>query len=117
MSLNAMAASDMRDATVRQIFHLSAGGRSLRVHLSNAFGAEPLHFTGVHIARPVSSSSSAIDATTDRPLSFVGSVRSDHCEYICQTRLEPNRSTSQACTSRDQFRVRRRRSMPLRTGL
>ena len=71
---NAMAASDMRDATVRQLFHLSAGGRSLRVHLSNAFGAEPLHFTGVHIARPVSSSSSAIDATTDRPLSFAGSV-------------------------------------------
>jgi hypothetical protein len=35
---NALAADDLRDATVRQIFHLSAGGTALRVHLSNAFG-------------------------------------------------------------------------------
>ena len=38
------------DATVRQIFHLSAGGSALRVHLSNAFGTEALHITSVHIA-------------------------------------------------------------------
>ncbi len=70
---NAMAADDLRDATVRQIFHLSVGGTALRVHLSNAFGTEALHFTSVHIARPVSSSSSAIDPATDRPLTFAGS--------------------------------------------
>jgi hypothetical protein len=40
---NALAAKDLRDATVRQIFHLSAGGSRLRVHLSNAFGSEALH--------------------------------------------------------------------------
>jgi hypothetical protein len=51
---NALAADDLRDTTVRQIFHLSAGGAEVRVHLSNAFGTQPLHFTSVHIARPLS---------------------------------------------------------------
>jgi len=70
---NAVAADDLRDATVRQVFHLSLGGPVLRVHLSNAFGTEALHFTSVHIARPVSPSSSAIDPATDRALTFAGS--------------------------------------------
>ncbi len=67
-----MAPEDLHDATVRQIFHLSVGGAGLRVHLSNAFGAEALHFTSVHIARPVSPSSSTIDSTSDRALTFSG---------------------------------------------
>jgi lysophospholipase L1-like esterase len=70
---NAMATDDLRDATVRQIFHLSAAGTALRVHVSNAFGTEALHFTSVHIARPVSPSSSSIDPATDRALTFSGS--------------------------------------------
>jgi len=70
---NAVATDDLRDATVRQVFHLSLGGPALRVHLSNAFGTEALHFTSVHIARQVSPSSSAIDPATDRPLTFAGS--------------------------------------------
>jgi lysophospholipase L1-like esterase len=70
---NAIAADDLRDATLRQIVHLSVGGPRLRVHLSNAFGTEPLHFTSVHIARPISPSSSAIDPATDRALTFAGS--------------------------------------------
>lgn len=70
---NALPAEDMRDATVRQIIHLSAGGSALRVHLSNAFGTEALHFTSVHIARPVSTASSAIDIASDRALTFAGS--------------------------------------------
>ncbi|WP_348267648.1 SGNH/GDSL hydrolase family protein [Edaphobacter paludis] len=70
---NAMPTDDLRDATVRQIFHLSVGGAALRVHLSNAFGTEALHFTSVHIARPISPSSSTIDPATDRPLTFAGS--------------------------------------------
>jgi lysophospholipase L1-like esterase len=69
---NMLPAADLRDATVRQIFHLSAGGPALRVHLSNAFGTEALHLTAVHIARPLSPHSSAIDPLTDRPLSFAG---------------------------------------------
>jgi lysophospholipase L1-like esterase len=69
---NALAADDLRDATVRQIFHLSAGGTALRVHLSNAFGTEALHFASVHIARPLSPESPVIDAASDRALTFAG---------------------------------------------
>ncbi len=49
---NELPSDDLRDATLRQIFHLSVGGSALRVHLSNAFGTADLHFTSVHIARP-----------------------------------------------------------------
>lgn len=69
---NALPVDDLRDATVRQIFHISIGGSALRVHLSNAFGTEALHFTSVHIAKPVSPSSAAIDPTSDQPLTFAG---------------------------------------------
>jgi lysophospholipase L1-like esterase len=69
---NALPADDLRDATVRQIFHLSLGGPALRVHLSNAFGTEALHFTSVHIARPLSPASPAVDPASDRPLTFDG---------------------------------------------
>ena len=69
---NTLPAEDLRDATVRQIFHLSVGGPALRVHVSNAFGTEALQITSVHVAHPVSPSSSAIDAATDRALTFGG---------------------------------------------
>ncbi len=69
---NALPSNDLKDTTVRQIFHLSVGGTALRVHLSNAFGIEALHFTSVHVAHPVSPSSPAIDAESDRALTFAG---------------------------------------------
>ena len=69
---NVLAEADLRDATVRQIVHLSVGGPALRVHLSNAFGTDSLHFTSVHIAHAVSPDSSAIDPDTDRALTFGG---------------------------------------------
>jgi lysophospholipase L1-like esterase len=69
---NELPIDDLRDATVRQIFHLSVGGSGLRVHMSNAFGTEALHFTSVHIARPLSTSSPAIDPSSDRQLTFAG---------------------------------------------
>jgi lysophospholipase L1-like esterase len=71
---NALPTADLRDATLRQIVHLSAGGPALRVHLSNAFGTEALHFTAVHVARPLSSASPEIDPATDRPLTFAGNA-------------------------------------------
>jgi lysophospholipase L1-like esterase len=70
---NALPSADFEDATLRQIVHLSLGGATLRVHLSNAFGTEPLHFTSVHIARPLSASSPAIDPASDKALTFSGS--------------------------------------------
>src|SRR5271156_5992822 len=69
---NTLPAVDPRDVTVRQIFHLSIAGAELRVHVSNAFGTDALHFTAVHIARPLSPQSPAIDPATDRALSFAG---------------------------------------------
>jgi lysophospholipase L1-like esterase len=69
---NALPIEDLHDATVRQIFHLSVGGPALRVHVSNAFGTEALHVTSVHVAHPVSQSSSGIDAASDRGLTFGG---------------------------------------------
>lgn len=73
---NTIPMDDLRDATVRQIFHVSIGGSRLRVRLSNAFGREPLEFTSVHIARPVSAvvgdTRAAIDPASDRVLTFGG---------------------------------------------
>jgi len=67
---NSLAPGELRDATLRQIVHLSIGGSAVRVHISNAFGTASLHLTSVHIARPASASSPQIDAATDRALTF-----------------------------------------------
>jgi lysophospholipase L1-like esterase len=69
---NVLPQAALRDATVRQIFHLSVGGAELRIHVSNAFGTEALHFSSVHVARPISSNSSEIDPSSDKSLSFAG---------------------------------------------
>jgi lysophospholipase L1-like esterase len=69
---NALASEDLRDATLREIVHLSVGGPSVRVHLSNAFGTAPLHFTSVHIAKPVSAGAAKIDPASDKALTFFG---------------------------------------------
>lgn len=69
---NALAPDYLRDATLRQIVHISVGGSVLRVHVSNAFGVNALHFTSVHIARPVAPDSSSIDVASDRALTFNG---------------------------------------------
>jgi lysophospholipase L1-like esterase len=74
---NALPPEDLTDATLRQIVHLSIGGPALRVHLSNAFGTEALHITSVHIARPLSTSSPAIDPASDRSLTFSGNLHAD----------------------------------------
>jgi len=71
---NALPVDDLRDATVRQIVRLSVGGAALRVHITNTFGAEPLCFTAVHLARPVSIAGSAIDPATDKTLTFSGAT-------------------------------------------
>jgi lysophospholipase L1-like esterase len=70
---NALRSDDLRDATLRQIVHLSLGGTELRVHLSNRFGTAPLHFTSVHIARSVSPASAQIAPGSDKALTFSGS--------------------------------------------
>ena len=69
---NSLAADDLRDATLRQIVHVSIGGTQLRVRLSNRFGDAPLHIGTVHIAHAVSPASAKIVAGTDTALKFAG---------------------------------------------
>src|ERR1700744_5242085 len=64
----------LHDATLRQIVHLSVGGSELRGRVSNAFGRQPLHLTAVHVARPVSAASAAINAASDKAVTFDGSA-------------------------------------------
>jgi lysophospholipase L1-like esterase len=67
---NAVPLESLRNATLRQIVHLSVGGAAIRVRISNAFGTAPLHLIAVHVARPLSSASSRIDPASDRGLTF-----------------------------------------------
>jgi lysophospholipase L1-like esterase len=67
---NALPTESLRDATLRQIVRLSVGGPSIRVRISNAFGTAPLHVLAVHVARAPSTSSSRIDAASDRAVTF-----------------------------------------------
>jgi lysophospholipase L1-like esterase len=69
---NLLGTEAMRDATLRQIVHLSVGGDRLRVRMSNTFGTVPLHMTSVHVARPVSAARATIDAGSDTALTFQG---------------------------------------------
>jgi lysophospholipase L1-like esterase len=71
--VNALAPDDLRDATLRQIVHLTMGGNELRIRLSNAFGTAPLHVASVHIARPLSRSTGSVDVSTDKAITFSGS--------------------------------------------
>jgi len=71
---NSLPPADLTNATLRQIVHLSVGGNTFRVRVSNAFGTQPLLFSSVHIARALTAgSSSAIDPATDRAVTFNGS--------------------------------------------
>jgi len=68
---NSLQAEDLRNATLRQVVHLSLGGPQLRVHLSNRFGTSPLHLASVYIAKP-ESPLGKIDVSTDKGLTFSG---------------------------------------------
>src|SRR5215471_84960 len=67
---NAIPLTDVRDATLRQVVHLSIGGSTIRLRLSNRFGASPLRLISVHVARPVSPASSKILPGSDTLLLF-----------------------------------------------
>jgi lysophospholipase L1-like esterase len=67
---NALPPDALRDATLRQVVHLSLGGDQLRIRVSNAFGSSPLLFSSVHVAR--ARAGGAIDPATDRVVTFAG---------------------------------------------
>lgn len=59
-----------RNQTLRLIIHTSAGGRQVRIKISNAFADQRLVIGGAHIARRAHQAS--IDPTSDRKLTFDG---------------------------------------------
>jgi lysophospholipase L1-like esterase len=58
------------NTTYRNIVHVSTGGASLRVQLTNEFGARPLTIGSAHIA--LSAGSGSIQPATDHALTFSG---------------------------------------------
>ena len=60
------------DATLRQVVRVSIGGRKIRVRFSNAFGRTELTLASVRVAR--SAGRSAIEAATDRVVTFGGAA-------------------------------------------
>ena len=58
------------DSTLRQIVHVSIGGRQIRVRFSNAFGSTPLTIPAAHVAAVIRGSVIAPD--TEKALSFSG---------------------------------------------
>ncbi len=59
-----------QDVTVRQVVHISQGGRQMRVTFTNEFGTAPLRISAAHVA--FLSAGSKILPATDRALSFSG---------------------------------------------
>ncbi|MBV9083333.1 MAG: SGNH/GDSL hydrolase family protein [Acidobacteriaceae bacterium] len=67
---NAPPAPGFASNTLRQIVHVSVGGKRLRVRFSNSFGATALPIAAAHIA--LSAGGSAIKPQTDKALTFDG---------------------------------------------
>ncbi|MGW0811200.1 SGNH/GDSL hydrolase family protein [Nonomuraea sp. NPDC002799] len=64
----------LADSTLRQTVRVSAGGRRLRLRLSNAFGGTPLPITRVSVALPAANvaGGSGIRPESARPVTFSG---------------------------------------------
>jgi lysophospholipase L1-like esterase len=59
-----------RDQTLRLIVHTSAGGKKVRIKISNTYGDKPLLIGAAHIA--LRTSAADIDPASDRALQFQG---------------------------------------------
>lgn len=69
---NALSDADLTDVTLREIVHLSVGGRRLRVRLSNAFGRTPLRIGRVRVALATAAGAATVGPGGGRELSFDG---------------------------------------------
>jgi len=78
---NALPAEDLRDATLRQVIHLSIGGPQLRVRLSNRFGTAPLHLTAVHVAQKGADKALAFAGRPDVTIPAGADYLSDPLDY------------------------------------
>src|SRR3954453_10581764 len=63
-------APDLAGSTLRQIVHVSVGGKRVRVKFSNAFGGTPLKIGSVPVALSVGAG--AIKPDTEKPGTFNG---------------------------------------------
>lgn len=59
-----------QQVTLRQVVHISQGGKRMRVTFSNEFGTTPLQFSSAHVA--FQSAGSRVLTNTDRALTFGG---------------------------------------------
>ena len=59
-----------QDVTLRQVVHISQGGKRLRITFTNEFGTTPLHIAAAHVA--FLSAGSKILPATDHTLTFGG---------------------------------------------
>ncbi|MEV0157119.1 SGNH/GDSL hydrolase family protein [Micromonospora sp. NPDC050686] len=67
------SATGFTDTTLRQVAHLSVGGDSLRVRISNVYGTTPLAVGAVTVApRATGAGTPQVDAQALRPVTFDG---------------------------------------------
>src|SRR5580692_10111489 len=69
---NMPPAPGLGDTTLRQIVHVSIGGKTVRARFSNTFGDAPLTLTSVHLA--ASTGGSAVTPNSDHALTFGGAA-------------------------------------------
>ena len=69
---NSIPTAEISHVVLRQLVHLTLGGSSYRVQLSNEFGTQPLDVASAHVARPLSGAPGVIDSKTDHALTFAG---------------------------------------------
>jgi len=60
--------------TLRQMIHISEGGKVMRLHISNAYGLTALKISAVHIAKPVSIPECKIDPASNVAVTFAGNT-------------------------------------------
>ncbi len=58
--------------TLREIAHISIGGKQIRIRFTNEFGRDPLTITDAHVA--ISESGSSVRSGTDHAITFGGSA-------------------------------------------
>ena len=62
------------DCTIRNIVHTSIGGREIRIHISNVFGATPLVVADATVALPTAAGSANVEAGTLTDVTFNGAT-------------------------------------------
>jgi lysophospholipase L1-like esterase len=67
-----LPAAQWRDATLRQIVHVSLGGKQVRVRVSNVLGTQALVLDAAGIALAAGPGRADVDAASVRPLRFGG---------------------------------------------